>query len=134
MTPNAPRILIADDDADILAALKLLLRGEGFEAHHVADGDDALAAFHEFNPDLVLLDVRMPVLDGIEVLSRLKESHPSTTVAVITRALFDFNFWSPPEVRQPVLLVYEEAHNYLPRVMRDGRRTFARNAVEKVAK
>ncbi len=56
------------------------------------------------------------------------------TVATITRALFDFNFWSPVEVRQPVLMVFEEAHNYLPRVMREGRRTFARDAVEKVAK
>ncbi len=55
------------------------------------------------------------------------------TVAVVTRALFDFNFWSPPEARQPVLMVYEEAHNYLPRNER-GRRTFARDAVEKVAK
>ena len=57
-----------------------------------------------------------------------------TTVAVITRALFDFNFWSPPDVRHPVLLVFEEAHNYLPRKPIEGRKTFARNAVEKVAK
>lgn len=55
------------------------------------------------------------------------------TVAVLTRALFEFNFWSPVDVRQPVLLVYEEAHNYLPRDPK-GRKTFARDAVEKVAK
>jgi hypothetical protein len=55
------------------------------------------------------------------------------TVAVLTRCLFDFNFWSPPEVRQPFVLVYEEAHNYLPRGDRGGR-TYARDAVEKVAK
>lgn len=56
------------------------------------------------------------------------------TVATLTRALFEFNFWSPPEARQPVLLCFEEAHNYLPRVAKEGRRTFARDAVEKVAK
>lgn len=56
------------------------------------------------------------------------------TVATLTRALFEFNFWSPPEARQPVLLCFEEAHNYLPRTMKEGRRTFARDAVEKVAK
>jgi len=56
------------------------------------------------------------------------------TVAALTRLLFDFNFWSPPDVRQPVVLVYEEAHNYLPRNVRDNRRMFARDAVEKVAK
>jgi hypothetical protein len=55
------------------------------------------------------------------------------TVAVLTRTLFDFNFWAPPEVRQPFVLVYEEAHNYLPRKDPTERR-FAREAVEKVAK
>ena len=54
-------------------------------------------------------------------------------MAVLTRTLFDFNFWSPPNVRQPFVLVYEEAHNYLPRRDRRGR-MFARDAVEKVAK
>jgi len=56
------------------------------------------------------------------------------TVAVLTRTLFDFNFWSPLDKRRPFVLCYEEAHNYLPRVVRDGRRTYARDAVEKVAK
>ncbi len=55
------------------------------------------------------------------------------TVAALTRTLFDFNFWAPVEVRQPLVLVFEEAHNYLPRNER-GRSTFARDAVEKVAK
>jgi hypothetical protein len=55
------------------------------------------------------------------------------TVAVLTRTLFDFNFWSPLDVRRPLLLVFEEAHNYLPRDPR-GRRTYARDAVEKLAK
>lgn len=67
-------------------------------------------------------------------LSGLPFDVVDTTVAVITRALFDFNFWSPLDVRHPVLLVFEEAHNYLPRKPFEGRRTFARNAVEKVAK
>ena len=55
------------------------------------------------------------------------------TVATLTRTLFDFNFWSPPEVRQPFVLCFEEAHNYLPRTNR-GAALFARDAVEKVAK
>lgn len=67
-------------------------------------------------------------------LSGLPFEVVDVTVAVLTRALFDFNFWSPPDRRQPVLLVFEEAHNYLPRKPLEGRRTFARNAVEKVAK
>jgi DNA helicase HerA-like ATPase len=67
-------------------------------------------------------------------LSGLPFEVVDTTVAVLTRALFDFNFWSPPEMRHPVLLVFEEAHNYLPRKPIHNRKTFARNAVEKVAK
>lgn len=67
-------------------------------------------------------------------LSGLPFDVVDTTVAVLTRALFDFNFWSPPDVRMPALLCFEEAHNYLPRVPIKGRRTFARDAVEKVAK
>lgn len=67
-------------------------------------------------------------------LSGLPFEVVDTTVAVLTRALFDFNFWSPPDRRQPMLLVFEEAHNYLPRKPMEGRKTFARNAVEKVAK
>lgn len=54
------------------------------------------------------------------------------TVAVLTRLLFDYNFWSPPSQRHPVLLVFEEAHNYIPRITKE--RAFARHAVEKVAK
>jgi DNA helicase HerA-like ATPase len=56
------------------------------------------------------------------------------TVAVLTRTLFDFNFWSPPEDRRPFVMVYEEAHNYLPRRDRGTSRMYARQAVEKVAK
>lgn len=55
------------------------------------------------------------------------------TVAVLTRVLFDLNFWTPATKRHPLLLVYEEAHNYIPRVD-TGRGQFARKAVERVAK
>ena len=55
------------------------------------------------------------------------------TVAVLTRLLFDLNFWTPSDQRHPMLLVFEEAHNYIPRVDRGGTR-FAKAAVERVAK
>ncbi len=54
------------------------------------------------------------------------------TVAVLTRLLFDLNFWTPPDQRHPILLVFEEAHNYIPRV--ESHRSFAKVAVERVAK
>ncbi len=54
------------------------------------------------------------------------------TVAVITRLLFDLNFWTPAHHRHPILLAYEEAHNYIPRIEKG--RSFAKVAVERVAK
>ncbi len=54
------------------------------------------------------------------------------TVAVLTRLLFDLNFWTPAHQRHPIVLAYEEAHNYIPRVHSRG--DFARRAVERVAK
>ena len=54
------------------------------------------------------------------------------TVSVLTRLLFDLNFWTPAHQRHPIALVYEEAHNYIPRV--PGKTSFARAAVERIAK
>jgi hypothetical protein len=54
------------------------------------------------------------------------------TVAVITRLLFELSFWTPAHLRHPTLLVFEEAHNYIPRV--PNGRSFAKHAVERVAK
>ena len=54
------------------------------------------------------------------------------TVAVLTRLLFDLNFWTPPKDRHPIVLAFEEAHNYIPRV--EGPFAFAKKAVERVAK
>ncbi len=54
------------------------------------------------------------------------------TVAVLTRLLFDLNFWTPQEQRHPMLIAYEEAHNYVPRV--EGKTNFAKAAVERIAK
>lgn len=54
------------------------------------------------------------------------------TVAVLSRLLFDVNFWTPPGRRHPICLAYEEAHNYIPRI--ETRRCFAKKAVERIAK
>ncbi len=78
---------------------------------------------------------RGPVRKNLTIvdLSGLPFDVVDITVAALTRTLFDFNFWAPPEARQPFVMVFEEAHNYLPRVDR-GTAMFARDAVEKVAK
>lgn len=67
MEPMKPRILVVDDDAALAEMLTIVLRGEGFEASVVGDGSRALGAVREFKPDLVLLDLMLPGMNGIDV-------------------------------------------------------------------
>src|SRR5438105_9304818 len=69
---NPPRILIVDDNATNRDILRTRLGTQGYELSQAADGEEALAAAKEHLPDLILLDVMMPKLDGIEVCRRLK--------------------------------------------------------------
>jgi two-component system response regulator MtrA len=61
------RVLVVDDDAALAEMLGIVLRGEGFEPTFVSDGDKALDAFRDTRPDLVLLDLMLPGMDGIDV-------------------------------------------------------------------
>jgi two-component system response regulator MtrA len=66
------RVLIVDDDLALAEMLGIVLRNEGLEVSHVADGAGALNAFRDSRPDLVLLDVMLPGLDGMEVCRRIR--------------------------------------------------------------
>ena len=77
-------ILVADDDASIRSLLKQLLVDEGFAVQEAATGIEVVDKVKESSPDLVIMDVRMPELDGIEALSRLKGSNPKTAVLIMT--------------------------------------------------
>ena len=67
-----PRILVVDDDPTNLEVLRVRLSAQGYEVVTAVDGEDALRRARELKPDLVLLDVMMPKLDGISVLKELK--------------------------------------------------------------
>jgi Response regulators consisting of a CheY-like receiver domain and a winged-helix DNA-binding domain len=66
------RILVVDDDTALAEMIGIVLRTEGFEPHFCSDGALALDAFHGARPDLVLLDLMLPGLDGIEVCGRIR--------------------------------------------------------------
>ena len=68
------RILIADDEPNIVAALEYLLQRSGYQVHIARNGDDALRLIEEHRPDLVLLDVMMPLRSGYEVCKRIREN------------------------------------------------------------
>jgi DNA-binding response OmpR family regulator len=78
----AHRILIADDEPNIVLALEFLMKKEGYEVQTVSDGEEALRTIEKSPPDLILLDIMMPKLDGYEVCQRIR-SDPSMKDIVI---------------------------------------------------
>ena len=67
------KILIADDEPNIVTALEFLLQRNGYEVHVARDGEEALKLVEATHPDLVLLDVMMPVRSGYDVCTRIRE-------------------------------------------------------------
>ncbi len=80
---KADKILVVDDDPSILGFIKTLLTDEGFEVAAASDGRVALELAEEFKPDVVLLDVMMPELDGLEVCRSLRERFMRTSIYII---------------------------------------------------
>ena len=67
------RILVVDDDVALAEMISIVLRGEGYSPYQVFDGQEALSQIPDVKPDLILLDVMLPGLDGIEVCTRIRE-------------------------------------------------------------
>ena len=89
------RVLVADDDPDILDLLTLNLECHGYQVHAAADGEQAREMAMRMLPDLVVLDVMMPKMDGLEVLAALK-AHPETRdipVVMLTAKASDSDVW-----------------------------------------
>lgn len=79
-----PQVLIVDDEPAMVAALERALRIDGYETAIARDGQQALAALSAGRPDLVVLDVMMPKVDGLEVCRRLRASGDRTPVLMLT--------------------------------------------------
>jgi DNA-binding response OmpR family regulator len=82
-------VLIADDDADIVRFVALNLNLEGFDVVVADNGQDALDTALDARPALILLDTMMPVMDGYEVCSRLRDQRPDTPVIMLTAKSLD---------------------------------------------
>jgi DNA-binding response OmpR family regulator len=78
-----PLVLIADDDPDILSLVKLRLERSGYDVVLAGDGQQALETARERTPDLALLDVMMPKLDGYELTARLRQEDATRRLPVI---------------------------------------------------
>ena len=82
-TPGAARILVVEDDLAIRALLTSLLERNGYEVTVATDGDAGLRAVAEHEPDVLLLDVGLPTIDGFEVTRRLRRNPRSRTLPII---------------------------------------------------
>ena len=83
-TMNSRReILIVDDDTDIIRATSLRLKAQGYDTVEASSGEEALARVSDHAPGLILLDVRMPGLSGLDVLRRLKSKSDTSEIPVV---------------------------------------------------
>jgi DNA-binding response OmpR family regulator len=86
MAERAPRILLADDEQSIQTLLSFPLRKDGYEVITAADGREALARFSEGSFDLVVLDVMMPRMDGLEVCRRIRARNNVPIIMLTAKA------------------------------------------------
>jgi signal transduction histidine kinase len=78
------RILLVDDEKDIRDVLRLPLADLGYEVLEAESGEDALRLFKSAQPPMILTDIKMPAMDGIELLQKVKHENPETEVIMIT--------------------------------------------------
>jgi two-component system, OmpR family, response regulator len=81
---GAPRVLVVDDEPSITDAVSTALRYEGFETEEAATGRSAERAIDAFRPDLIVLDIMLPDLDGLELARRLRDGRQRTPVIFLT--------------------------------------------------
>ncbi len=80
------KVLIVEDEPDLANAYQILLEKAGYSVTLAHSGKDALEKTEDFEPDIILLDLRMPIMDGVEFLKQynLKENHPDVKVIVFS--------------------------------------------------
>lgn len=84
MGKNQISILIVDDEEDIRDVLEIALKDAGYQVFLAENGEKAFGIFKSKQPDIVITDIKMPVMDGIELLRQIKRENPETEVLMIT--------------------------------------------------
>ncbi|MGH7458748.1 MAG: sigma-54-dependent transcriptional regulator [Longimicrobiaceae bacterium] len=122
MPAELPTVLLVDDENSILDTLRILLAGEGFEVRTCSSGKEALALLEKWTPDLVLTDIRMPGVSGLDLLSSLRERTPELPVLLMT---------AQASLKSAVRAVNEGAFQYILKPFsNDEVVTICRRAVE----
>lgn len=84
MKPTTRRILLVDDNPHVRAVIRAVLAGHASDLAECDDGDQVLAFYEAFRPDLVLMDIRMPGMDGIQATALLKKAHPTARIVIVS--------------------------------------------------
>src|ERR687884_119905 len=83
-TQTPARILVVDDETPIRVTMSDMLRRRGYDVVAAASGEEALALLHQRPFDLLLLDLRMPGLSGLDIAQRARELHPDAAIIILT--------------------------------------------------
>ncbi|MBF0204782.1 MAG: sigma-54-dependent Fis family transcriptional regulator [Desulfamplus sp.] len=135
-----PAVLIVDDNESIIDSLEGILSDDGFEVFHAFNGYDALKKIETLSPDIVLLDIWMPGMDGIETLKEIKKEYPNLPVIMITghgtiEAAVDatksgaFDFLEKPLSIDRVIVTINNALNF--RKLEEENRYLRKKSIEK---
>lgn len=84
MSVGQSKILVVDDEPQVLEILDTFLSMKGYEVTTAGNGQDALSRYKEGRPHIVLLDIRMPEVSGMDVLRKIRESDQQTVVIVVS--------------------------------------------------
>ena len=114
------RILVIDDEAEIRRSVRMILEYEGYDVLEAASGPEGIALAEKESPDLIFLDIKMPGMDGLEVLQRIKSSndaipvviisgHGTVSTAVEATKAGGFDFIEKPLARERVLVTIRNA-------------------------
>ena len=114
------RILVVDDEAEIRRSVRMILEYEGYDVQEASSGPEALALVEREPPDLVFLDIKMPGVDGLEVLEKIKQTnetlpvviisgHGTVSTAVEATKLGAFDFIEKPLASERVLVTIKNA-------------------------
>jgi two-component system nitrogen regulation response regulator NtrX len=114
------RILVVDDEAEIRRSVRMILEYEGYDVQEASNGPEALALIEREAPDLVFLDIKMPGVDGLEVLQKVKQlneslpvviisGHGTVSTAVEATKLGAFDFIEKPLASERVLVTIKNA-------------------------
>lgn len=90
MNPNAS-VLIVDDEQFIRQILCRIVSREGYAVGEASDGEDALKKMEQDKYDIVISDIRMPQMDGMELMEQIHKRHPGTAVVLITAYAGEYN-------------------------------------------